>query len=83
MGRKRRPAAPSCRHYGVGGFESTTVTVAPRETVPEVAVTVAAPTATPVTRPALLTEATLLFELAQDTLPGTSVPALLTNVAIS
>ncbi len=64
------------------GSEPTTVTLAPREEVPAVAVIVTAPAATPVTSPSPFTEATLLFELVQDTSPGTSLPTSSTNIAL-
>ena len=58
------------------------ITGAPPEIVPDVAVIVTAPALTPVTSPNSLTEATLVFELAQDTSPDTSLPAPSTNLAV-
>ena len=68
--------------YGVGEAGSTTVTLALPERVPDEAVIVDAPAASPLTSPWLVTEATVRFELLQDTLPGTSLSAASSSVAV-
>ena len=75
----RKISQTSC-DYPIGGL--TTVTMAPPEMVLMVAVIVAASATSPVTSPSESTEATMTFELVQDTSSDTPLPTPSTSVAV-